>query len=200
MKRIITSLLITFASLSFTAGAVESSPYKTLEHVGKNLFTRIANNQEELKKFPSLMETIVAEELMPHIDYQYSAYRILGKNLKKTTKEQREMFSNSMKHYLIRTYASALKQYHNQQVTFERDKPVKGKRIVSVNTQILEMGKPTIEITFQMRQNKKTKEWKAYDMVVEGISLLNTKKAELNSKITKLGVEQVSLELAYIQK
>lgn len=200
MKRIITSLLITFASISFAVVAQESSPYTTLEHVGKNLFSRIANSQEQLQKFPSHMETIVAEELMPHIDYQYTAYRILGKNLRKTTKEQRAMFSESMKKYLVRTYASALKQYHNQEVKFEKDKAVKGKRIVGVNTQILEMGKPTIEITFQMRQNKKTKEWKAYDMVVEGISLLNTKQAELNSKITKLGVEQVSLELAYVQK
>jgi len=37
-------------------------------------------------------------------------------------------------------------------------------------------------------------------MVVEGISLLTTKKAELSKRIAKQGIELVSLELASIAK
>jgi phospholipid transport system substrate-binding protein len=51
-----------------------------------------------------------------------------------------------------------------------------------------------------MRLNKKTDEWKAFDMTVEGIHLLSSKKAELNKRITKYGVEQVAMELASISK
>lgn len=200
MKRLVSYFIIVLSSLSFSAFAQQTSPYLTLENVGNNLFSRIANSQQELAKFPNLMETIVEEELMPHIDYKYTAYRILGKNLKKTTKEQRKMFTESMRHYLVRTYASALKQYKNQKVKFEQDRPVAGKRIVGVNAKIIEAGKPTIGLVFQMRKNKKTNEWKAYDMIVEGISLLTTKQAEIGSRVSKLGVEQVSLELAYVQK
>ena len=185
---------------SFGSIAEEVSPYIVLKNTGDKLFTRIASSQQELEKFPELMRDIVDEELMPNVDYKYASYMILGKNLKHTTKEQRAKFVESMRHYLVRTYATALSKYENQQVTYEHDKPTKGKKIVMADAIITAPDQPDITITFKMRQNKKTKEWKAYDMVVEGISLLNTKKAELSRRIAKQGVEQVTIELAALSK
>ena len=186
-----------FASLSEDDPA---SPYVVLESVGTKLFNRIAASQQEIEKFPALMQDIVEAELMPSIDYRYASYRILGKHLRNTTKEQRAKFVNSMRDYLTRTYASALMQYKNQQVIFEPEKSVTGKKIVAIKMQIVEMNKPTINVVFKMRKNKKTAQWKAFDMEVEGISLLTTKKAEFSKKIAKQGIEQVSLELASIAK
>ncbi len=60
--------------------------------------------------------------------------------------------------------------------------------------------KLTINVVFKMRQNKKTGQWKAFDMVVEGISLLSSKKAELGKRIAKQGGEQVSIELTALVK
>ena len=146
------------------------------------------------------MRDIVEEELMPSIDYKYAAFKVLGKNLTKMTKEQREKFIVSMRSYLVRTYAIALKQYKNQRVTFEPIKPTNGARIIGVETIISDINAPEINITFQMRQNKKTQKWKAYDMIIEGISLLSTKQAEISKRIKKNGVDQVTLELASFNK
>jgi phospholipid transport system substrate-binding protein len=194
------AFLLSFSFLGQAAETTQPSPYAVLETVGNQLFTRIAANQQEIKKFPKLMDVIVEEELMPAIDYKYTAYRILGKHLQKTTKEQRAQFVASMRSYLVRTYAGALKQYKNQEVVFEPAKATKNKRIVAVKTQIVEMNKPTIDVIFKMRKNKKTGQWKAFDLVVEGISLLSSKKAELSRKIANHGVEQVSMELAALAK
>lgn len=194
------AFLLVFTTSAFSSELVSTSPYVVLESIGNKLFSRIAANQQEIKKFPALMQVIVEEELMPSIDYRYASYRILGKNLRDTNKEQRAKFVSSMRNYLARTYATALKQYKNQQVIFEPEKPVKGKKIVAIKTRIVDVNKPTIDVIFKMRQNKKTGEWKAFDMVVEGISLLSSKKAELSKKIAKQGVEQVAIELASIAK
>jgi len=192
------TFLLLFSISGQAADSINLSPYTVLEKAGNQLFTRISNNQQEIKKFPNLMNVIVQEELMPTIDYKYAAYKILGKHLKKTTKEQRAKFALSMRSYLARTYATALKQYKNQQVIFEQEKSTKGKRIVAIRAQIIDLNKPTIDMIFKMRMNKKTGEWKAYDMVVEGISLLSSKKAEFSKRIAKQGVEQVSMELAVL--
>jgi len=177
-----------------------SSPYLVLETVGNNLFNRISSNQQEIKKFPDYMRVIVEEELMPTIDYKYAGYKILGKHLSKISKKQRAAFVSSIRHYLVRTYATALTQYKNQQVIFEPEKPTKGKRIVAVSTKIIDDNRPDIDIVFKMRQSKKTKQWKAFEMVVEGISLLSSKQAELNNRIAKQGIEQVTLELASLDR
>jgi phospholipid transport system substrate-binding protein len=181
-------------------GMDQSSPYVVLEKVGDKLFSRIAASQQEIIKFPQLMQNIVEEELMPSIDYRYASYRILGKHLKNTTKEQREQFVDSMRSYLSRTYANALMQYKTQDIVFEPEKSVEGKKIVGIKVQIVELNSPTIDVIFKMRKNKQTSEWKAFDMVVEGISLLSSKQAELSNKIAKEGIEQVSIELASIAK
>jgi phospholipid transport system substrate-binding protein len=199
------SLLLASVILALPASAVENkitqpSPYSVLENIGNKLFSRIAANQQEIKKFPQLMQIIVDEELMPSIDYRYASYRILGKHLRKTSKEQRAKFVDSMRHNLARTYANALMQYNNQQVIFEPEKPVNGKKIVAVKTQIINVNNPTINVVFKMRLNKNTGQWKAFDMVVEGISLLSSKEAELSKRLAKQGVEQVTIELAALIK
>lgn len=177
-----------------------SSPYLVLESTGNKLFNRIASNHQEIEKFPDVLRVIVEEELMPAIDYKYAAYRMLGKHLSKTTKEQRAQFVESIKHYLIRTYANALTQYKDQTVLFEKVKPTNGRSIIAIKTVIIDEQRPDINLTFKMRKNKKTSQWKAFDLVVEGISLLDSKQAELSRRIAKHGVEQVAVELASISK
>jgi len=188
-------------SVSTLSNEIKSeSPYVVLESVGNKLFNRIAANQQEIQKFPALMQNIVEEELMPSIDYTYASYRILGKHLKDTSKEQRAQFVNAMRSYLTRTYAVALMKYKNQNVIFEPDKSVEGKRIVAIKIQIVDLNSPTIDVVFKMRKNKKSGQWKAFDMEVEGISLLSSKQAELSNQIAQEGIEQVSVELASIAK
>lgn len=116
----------------FTSTANEVSPYTALEKVGNRLFSRIANNQNEIRKLPNLMRHIIDEELMPSIDHKYVAFKILGKHLKQISKDQRQKFTESIRHNLARTYASVLMKYKNQQVLFEADKPIKGKKIVAI--------------------------------------------------------------------
>ena len=184
-----------------TEAKASVSPYQVIEVTGNNLFTRIANNQEALNKFPELMRDIVEEELMPSVDYQYAAFKILGKYLKKTTAEQRVKFITAMRAYLVRTYANALTQYQNQKVLFEPEANLKANaRSASVDVKIVDTGKPDIKLTFQMRKDRKTHQWKAYDMIVEGISLISTKQSEFNRKISDLGLDQVTIELASITK
>lgn len=195
-------LLFTLIQNSFAADAAPiASPYEVIKVTGNSLFTKISDNQDALKKFPELMREIVEEELMPSVDYKYAAFKILGKHLRKSTKEQRAKFVTAMRSYLVRTYAGALTQYNNQKVIFEPGTKLKANvKSASVDVKIIDSGKPDIKITFQMRKDKKSKQWKAYDMVVEGISLVSSKQAEFNRKISDLGLDQVTLELASIAK
>lgn len=199
---VLTLLLAGLVLPSYASTAVASaSPYQVIETTGNKLFTRIADNQTSLQKFPELMRDIVEEELMPSVDHRYAAFKILGKHLRKTSKEQRAKFVEAMRSYLVRTYASALTQYSNQTVIFEPEGKLKAKaKLASVDVKIIDTGKPEIKITFQMRKDKKTQQWRAYDMIVEGISLVSSKQAEFNRRIADMGIEQVTLELASIAR
>ncbi len=77
-SRLVLAFSLVLSVSATSAEVAQPSPYAVLENVGNQLFTRIAANQQEIKKFPKIMNDIVEEELMPAIDYKYAAYRILG--------------------------------------------------------------------------------------------------------------------------
>lgn len=194
-----TSALLFVTGLLFTGVASAQSdndPYQLIQQVGEKAFERIAANQEQIKKDPEVLRQIVTDELMPYVDYRYASLKILGKNsVKNSTKEQRKAFTLAMRDYLIQTYAQALTQYKQQKVEFEKPRKLKNKNIASVRATIIDPARPPITIDFKVKRNKKTKTWKAFDMVVEGISLLNSKRAELGGLIRKEGLDKVTEQL-----
>jgi phospholipid transport system substrate-binding protein len=188
-------LCITFLAVSTGVSAEEvnkKDPYQMIKTVADITFKRFANEQAAIQVEPNLLKTIVREELMPYINYQYAAYKVIGSNFKKTNKTERAEFVPAFREYLITSYAQVFTLYNNQKVEFAPPKDFTDERVVSVATSVLEPGRPPIDISFRVRKHKKTGDWKAYDMVAEGISLLDSKQAELSSLIRQKGLSNVT--------
>jgi len=170
----------------------QSSPYKMIQGAAKHTFQRFANEQQAIKANPNLLKDIVREELMPYINYKYSAFKVIGKHLKKTTDEERRAFVPVFREYLVTSYAQVFTLYDNQAVEFAPERSFEGKRIVAVGSRIIMPGRDNIDVSFKVRLNKKTKHWQAFDMVAEGVSLLDSKQAELGSIIRQKGLPYVT--------
>ncbi|WP_018692475.1 MlaC/ttg2D family ABC transporter substrate-binding protein [Algicola sagamiensis] len=193
VKFFASALVLSLMSLSLQASENKppENPYDIVRVVADNTFTRISKEQDKISQDMNYMRVIVQEELLPYVDYRYAALKVIGKNLSKTSKEQRSEFVKVFKDYLVTTYASVLTQYKDQKVEFEPTRSVEGKRMVTIKTKIVEKGRPDINIDFKVRKNKKSGEWKAFDMVAEGISLLDSKRAELSTLIRQKGIDSV---------
>ncbi|ASP47446.1 MlaC/ttg2D family ABC transporter substrate-binding protein [Cognaticolwellia beringensis] len=198
MNKTIKKLFFCLTLLGLTAGvnAAEEvnkkDPYVMIRTVADITFKRFANEQSAIRTEPNLLKTIVREELMPYINYQYAAYKVIGSNFKKTNKAERAEFVPAFREYLITSYAQVFTLYNNQLVEFAPARDFSDERVVSVATSVIEPGREPIDISFRVRKNKKTGEWKAYDMVAEGISLLDSKQAELSSLIRQKGLSHVT--------
>ena len=174
----------------------KKNPYKMIKEVANITFKRFADEHSEIRKSPNILKDIVREEMMPYVDYKYSAYKVIGaKNFKNTTNAERKAFVPVFRDYLITSYAQVFTLYNSQEVVFAPAKKLTKEKIVAVKTSVLEPGRDPIDISFRVRKNKKTNEWKAYDMVAEGISLLDSKQAELSSVIRQKGLPHVTAML-----
>jgi len=187
-------LLFSAAALSAPKEKVaKDNPYTMIQKVAGLTFKRFADEQSLIRENPNLIKNIIREELLPYIDYKYSAYKVIGaKNFKKTTAQERKEFVPAFRDYYITSLAQVFTLYNNQKVEFAPEKKLTKQKIVSVETLVIEPGRDPISISFRVRKNKKTKEWKAYDMVAEGISLLDSKQAELASIIRQKGLPHVT--------
>lgn len=169
----------------------EQNPYEMVKDVASRTFARIKANQTEIKQNPEMLRTIMEEELLPHIDYQFAAFMVLGKHFKTVPKDKLEEYVSVFRQYLITTYAVAMGYYDNQEVVFEPNGEFADKKSVTVRAVVQDPTRPEINIAFKVRKNAKTNEWKAYDMVAEGISLLSSKRSEFESILRQDGIEPV---------
>ncbi|WP_404343067.1 phospholipid-binding protein MlaC [Pseudoalteromonas mariniglutinosa] len=195
MTKLIKLLMImstVFSSALFAQAT--TSPQQLLESVTKELFIDIAavNGQGTASK--QAMATIVEQRLIPHMDVKFVSFKLLGKHIKGLKREQAIHFIDAVQHYLTVTYAGALMKYTGQQVVFESAADTRSE-FATVKTQIIASNAPTIDLHFKLRQSK-DQQWKVYDIVAEGISLLSAKQKEVIQRISQVGIEQVTQELA----
>lgn len=66
------------------------------------------------------------------------------------------------------------------------------KKIITIKTRVIDPGKPDINIEFKLKKGKNTNTWLVYDMVAEGISLLDSKRSELSNLIKQQGLTSVA--------
>jgi|TARA_B110000902_G_scaffold112136_1_gene132325 phospholipid transport system substrate-binding protein len=182
---------ILILTISFNTPGMESDdPYVFVKDVATATFAEMKQNQALIKNDPQALRKIVEQQLMPHVDHIYAALSVLGTQAKDIPRDKLGLFFEQFRLYLLTTYSNSLRNYTNQIVEFEPSRPIKNEKIVSVKGTIKEVGKPDITITFQVRRNKEN-QWKAFDLVAEGISMVQSKRAEFAPIIRQKGIDTV---------
>lgn len=191
LKVFIGLMFLAFAGLASAQEINDENPYELVHDVAMKTFDRIKANQEAIKQDPEMLRTIMEEELVPHIDYQFAAFMVLGKHFKSVPKEKLAEYVTTFRKYLVTTYAIAMGYYDNQTVVFEPEAEFEDKRSVTVRAVVKDPSRPDIKIAFKVRKDNRTEQWKAYDMVAEGVSMLNSKRSEFESILRQDGIDAV---------
>lgn len=184
--------LLLMLCFSGIVAAYPADPYALVNEAASKTFARLQKDQPQIKQDPAYLRQIIRDELMPYVDNKFASYKVIGSNIKNTTPEQRDRFVLAFTDYIVATYADALAKYDKQTIKVEQAKPIGDEKIVSVNVTVQSSGKPDVSVVFKLRQNNKTGEWKAFDMVAENVSLLASKQSELGGMIRDKGIDAVS--------
>ncbi|MDP4535190.1 ABC transporter substrate-binding protein [Alkalimonas collagenimarina] len=197
LVKLFTQMTATFAlllSVSLSAAEVQkfTDPYEMISVVADQAFTRLAAEKDNIMADPELMRAMVNEELLPYIDVRYAAFRVIGNHIRNTTEEERDAFVIAFQEYMIATYAGTLTLYRDQQVIIAPSQDVGNRQIATVRARVIDPGKPDIVIEFKLRRARDSEYWQVFDMVAEGISLLDSKRAELAGMIRQQGLSRVT--------
>ncbi|WP_299687552.1 phospholipid-binding protein MlaC [uncultured Vibrio sp.] len=198
VKRWLMTVLALLMSVQAFAGESidRTQPYQMMTQVAETAFERLKSEQDNIQQDPELLKIIVEQELMPYVNAQYAALKLLGPNLKGADRKDVGVFIDAFRKYLVSSYAQVLTQYTDQTIKFGPEPKIKAdSRITSIKVDIIDTPRPNIKLEFKLRKDKKSGEWKAFDMVAEGISLLSSKQSEWNTKIRQEGILTVAGEL-----
>jgi phospholipid transport system substrate-binding protein len=133
----------------------------------------------------------VREIVRQRFDYESMSQVILGKNWRTATQQQREQFTTLFRELLEQTYFSAMDSYHDQKVRMGRERQ-KGK-LAEVQTYISSASK---EVPVNYRLRLREGEWYAYDVTVDGVSLVSNYRTSFNNLVSEKGMDGLLSELA----
>ena len=176
---------------AINAAEQQDDPYVMINNVASLTFDRMKREKDLIKNDPELLRKVMEEELLPYIDYRFSAFKVLGKYANKVPREKLLEFVSVFREYLITSYAVALGYYDDQLVEFAPAVDFEGRSDVTVRAVIKDGERPEIKLAFKVRKDRQSDQWQVYDMVAEGISLLTNKRTEFESILRQDGIDKV---------
>lgn len=182
-------------SAGLSAQTLAEGPAALLESTASHIFEEVDKNLEEYTANPERLEALVRAELMPLIDTRYSARLILGRAGRGIEKEKINEFANTMSELLVSRYARGLLKFRSSEQL--QVLPIRGQindKFTRVRTRIKlpSGGFAPIDYAF----HKTSDGWKAFDVIVEGISYVTTYRNQIMPEVMDKGIDSVIARLA----
>lgn len=197
-NKAIVALLMLFSLVGVSSIATAEdmpAPQALVKDSSDKMMQSLKDNAVQLETDPDLIYSLVTDILMPHFDFEKMAKLALGKNWRGLSDAQKVKFTSEFRSLLIRTYATAMLEYTDEEIRFLpfRD-DVKRKR-VQVGMDIIQKGGPSIPMSLSLYQNK-SDDWKVYDVKIDGISLVTNYRSTFGTEIRNDGVDKLIERLA----
>ena len=115
-------------------------------------------------------------------DWTELSRRTLGRNWKKFSPEQKKEFTQLFSRLLEGVYADRLLAYTNEKVVFEKETELKKGRVEIASHIRLADG---TKIPLNYRAIQKDGNWKVYDVVIEGVSMVKNYRGQFKELLSK---------------
>ncbi|WP_046560969.1 MlaC/ttg2D family ABC transporter substrate-binding protein [Kangiella geojedonensis] len=187
-------IALTFLSFSLVSHAFQD-PKLHLEEVTKKISAEILNNKEKIKKDSEYAKSLIRDYLLPEIDSEYMAKRILGKTYwMQATEEQRKQFINEFIGLLLNSYAKGLASYDGQPISYDDTQYSKSGNLANVRSTIVPNEGEPILIDYRLKvQPDET--WLVTDVIIEGVSMAKSYANQYREQISKIGLEETLKQL-----
>jgi len=121
-------------------------------------------------------------------DYTELSKRTLGREWPKFNPQQQNEFVKLFGDLLEKTYADRLLSYSNEKVVFEKESTLREDQVEVTSNIVTGDGK---KIPLDYRMIKKDANWRVYDVIIEGISLVKNYRDQFRDIMAKDSPEEV---------
>ncbi|MFM8330513.1 MAG: phospholipid-binding protein MlaC [Candidatus Methylumidiphilus sp.] len=189
------ALLLGLASMPLRAEGQEplTAPQLVIKHTSEELQKSL--QQPEYKKDFAKATRLVDQILEAHVDFDRVSMLILGKFWKTATPDQQTRFKKEFRALLVRTYTTAFTEYADWNIRYLPLKLEEGETKAMVRTEILQSGAQPVAVNYRMVFI--SNDWKVYDVLIEGISLIQNYRTSFTNEVARTGsLDQLITELA----
>jgi len=186
--RVLATMLLVVAFTVPAIAASEQTPQQIVQSIADHLGTAIQGRQTELRQHPDQVIKIIDDTVLPHFDMDYASLLVLGRHAREATPAQRVAFARAFYNALTHRYAEGLVAYTRGAVkVLPAQGPLDQRRTI-VRTKVLLASGKNLSVDYAFRKTA-SGEWKAYDVIIEGISYITNYRNQVDAEIQKEGID-----------
>lgn len=184
VRKIMTCALVAWSAFAYASGIAD--PQLFLQNKTQIVLS-------ELKDIPenqtSEVYNLIDKEIVPIVDIEYMSRWVAGRKAwSQASAEQKAKFQEVFQKLMIKTYSSTLMIFKDRDMQYSRPPRVdyqKAKNI-PIYCEIKQPNKESIQVIYQLRLVNK--DWKIFDVLVEGVSMLKGLQAQYEQTIAQKGL------------
>jgi len=207
MKRTFVSFAITLAiataaSVTVTPPAMavatvlaqHNSPSQLVLDNSQRVLSTLEQRRPEFTKSRVALRQFVSSEFSKMFDRDYAARQVLGRHARGADDADVKLFADALADNLMQRYGDSLLNFNTQlRVRVKSETPLPRGLGVKVASELLRAGGEPIPVDYLMRQSGGT--WKVFDVMVEGVSFVQTFRTQFDQELTHKSIKQVAADL-----
>ncbi len=188
IKSIVTSVLLLWLVLPALGTAQELvGPQRVIQQIAEQLQVVLERDKGRLDSDPGYVYRLANEILVPYIDFHRVSSLVLGKHWRRASEQQKKAFARQFQRLLVRTYSTAFREFNNWDIKYSPLRLAAGAKDVSVHTKVIRPDAGPVSVVYRM--HNRLGGWMAYDVKIEGISLVTNYRSRFSREVRQGGMD-----------
>ncbi|MDN5869779.1 MAG: ABC transporter substrate-binding protein [Nitrococcus sp.] len=168
-------------------------PDQLIKQTTEQVLRLLEEHKNELKEQPARIYEQVKDLVIDHFDFQLMSRLVLAQNWREASPAQQQRFVKEFRRLLVQTYGYSLSQYSGQTVDFNSMQySTSGSRAL-VRTVAQQPDGPDVPVDYRL--HKTAAGWKVYDVMLDGMSLVQNYRSSFLAQIRGEGLDRFLDEL-----
>jgi len=193
LLRLLLALFLSSTIAPAVAGAATAPGDLVLERT-QAVLQAIATRRDEFRADPAALRDFVKSQLNDVMDRPYAAQLVLARHARGASAQQIQDFADALTDSLLRRYADALLDIDpGTEVKIAGTTPLRDGQMMRVASRILRHAGEPIQVDYMFR--RKGEDWLVFDVIVEGISYVQTYRNQFDELLRTQSLDQVIADL-----
>ena len=176
------------------SATMQGSPSQLVLNNSQRVLTTLEKRRGEFQKNRAALRQFINTEFNAMFDRDYAARLVLGRHGRGAADEDVKLFADALADNLMQRYGSSLLDFNTQlRVRVKSEKVLSQGQGIRVSSEFLRQGGEPIPVDYFMR--KTGTQWKVFDVMVEGVSYVQTFRSQFDAELQRKSIRQVATEL-----
>jgi phospholipid transport system substrate-binding protein len=191
--RVLASLFALAAALPVLAAT--ASPGEIVKTRTHSVLSTLVEQRAAFQADKAKLNAFVKSELDQVMDREYSARLVLGRHGRAASQTQIDAFAAALTDNLLRKYGTAMLDFDpDVDVRVKSETPLQNGKLVRVASEVLRKGGSPVPVDYLFRPDA-SGEWKLFDVIVEGVSYVQTYRNQFDEQLRNQSLDQVIAKL-----